>query len=724
MMRRTSVGFMLALALAGLGLAGEASIEGLLPADAILSVCYYGDNPDIEKTALAQLLKEPEVAEWLTTVRTAVGGANQLLAAAMRVNPALLQPLLGCRAGLSLLPPAAQGGPPQLLLVVRAGTQGSPARDQVNTFLTQVGAVMGGAAQKLQVGGLDATQIGAGPGALCFGFRDEFLLLASGRAALERALAPNTPKLADQPGFQRAAAFGGSPVALMLYDHVAVMERFGAELPPEARAAFDAMGLNGVRAVGVRLGAKGRALVGTFFVHSVGERRGLVRVLASAPVDRALLRLAPRDAGLAWATNVDPAEVCDLVIDVLAAATREAGDGPGVRADIAMFEKAAGFSLRDDFFGSFARGALITTSGKSLFPALIVSQGLKDGERFDAAVQKLIAQLDKAIKAEAGNDAGAELRSIRFGEHTIRYLATPHVGVPIAPCYARRGDRVIFALTPIHLKDYLAFLDAGEPSIVENPAFKELEALVPKDATSIAYSDFGEAFVSAYSALGPFITLVQAIPGNPVPIDLANLPAARTVRKHMFPAISYSTATDDLIVAETHSPLGVSAIGPMPAMFMLGVGAGVALPALAQARGAARNVASLNNMRQITMAMIIHEQDKGALPPNLGALLDAKLVADAKILVAPGDPAPPQVGGRPCSYVYCLDGHAGAKLGLAKIEDPARTPVLWERQAFRQGRRGVAFADGHVETMDEAAFQQALVRLKEAFRGKAKGGEL
>jgi hypothetical protein len=36
----------------------------------------------------------------------------------------------------------------------------------------------------------------------------------------------------------------------------------------------------------------------------------------------------------------------------------------------------------------------------------------------------------------------------------------------------------------------------------------------------------------------------------------------------------------------------------------------------------------------------------------------------------------------------------------------------------------VVFADGHVEMLDEPAFQRALNRLREALKGKRKGGEL
>jgi hypothetical protein len=322
----------------------------------------------------------------------------------------------------------------------------------------------------------------------------------------------------------------GSPVLLLLYDHNQVMQHFGAMMPREVKAVLAAVGLDEVKSVGLRLGARGRALVGSLFVQTAGERRGLIKAMASAPVDPSLLRLAPRDASIAWASNLDGTELYDATLALIDAVAKAAEPGTNVPALVAQFEGKAGLSLRNDLFASLGRGTLVTTSGESLLPALIVSQAVKDPERFEGAVGKLVVQLDRLIKAHA-EPAGAALKTIQFGKHTIRYLATPGVYLPLAPCFVRQGDRIIFALSPVHLKDYLAFLDAGEPSILDNPGYKELAALVPKNATSVSYSDFTESFIDVYTGIGPLLSLVQAIPGNPVPIDLANLPSARTIRK-------------------------------------------------------------------------------------------------------------------------------------------------------------------------------------------------
>ena len=707
--------------------AAEPSVEQLLPADAAVAFCYYGDNPDLPKTAVYTLLQEPEVKEWLASLRQTFAGANQLAATFLKVNLASLQPLLGCRMGFAVLPKAGGGGPggappADILVVAKLGGPDAAALRSVTGFLKQIAALAPGGVEQAEVAGMAVTKLGVGPMGLFYGLRGEHLLLGSSQQALEQALKADVPKLASVAGFQRAGKLAGSPVLLLLYNHVAVMERFGALVPPPALAAMRGLGLDEVRAAGFRLGASGRAMVGTAFVQTAGERRGLLRVLASDPVDRALLKLVPRDASVAWVSNLGAGAVYDAL--VAAAEAVAVAQGVNVREHIAGLEAQIGVNIRGDLFATLGRGTVLTTSGKSLFPALIISQAVKDGERLERALGSLVTHLDAFVKQEVGQEAGARLKAITFGAHTIRYLHTPGVPVPVAPCYTRVGDRVVFALTPIHLKDYLAFLDKGEPSILDLPGYQELAARVPKDAVSISYSDFGDNFVSVYRAFGPLLTMAQGIPRNPVAIDLANMPAASTVRKHLFGSISYAYATDDLIVYECRSPLGVGLIGPAPAvgaLFFGGVGAGMMLPALGQARGRARDVASMNNLRQISMATMMYANNhNNELPPSLAALFEGNLLEGDNLLVAPNDPNPAlRVGNRPCSYVYLLDEHKGLKLKMADFEHPTQTPLVWERQSFGRRGRNVAFADGHVQVMHDAQFQRPLAQARELLRKKA-----
>ena len=514
---------------------------------------------------------------------------------------------------------------------------------------------------------------------------------------------------------------GSSPVVLLTYNHEALMKSFGPMVPPQVQAVLKATGLDGTRLVGLRLGAKGRALVGTLFIQTHGERRGLLKALAAAPIDKALLKLAPRDARIAWATNVDPTELYDATVAAIHAVAASVDmEGIDVLGGIRAFEAKAGLSLRDDLFGALNRGTVVTTSGGSiLIPALIVSQGAKDADRFEATLGKLVGQLDAVIKEAKGPGSGAALRTIEFRGHTIRYLATPMVPVPLAPCYTRLGGRIVFALTPVHLKDYLVFLDKGEPSVLDHPDCRKLVALVPANATSLAYSDAGEGFVQLYGMFAPMLASVaQAIPNSPVPIDLVNLPSKRVLRKHLFGAISYSFATKDTIVFESQSPFGVSVLGPAPAgaaaLASTAVLAGMLLPALARAREEARLIRNRNYLNQIAKGCAVYLNEHGDnrfYPSGIAELVDKGVIRDKKILVSPLDRAPPKLAnGVPCSFVSCFDKYPDR---VFRDDFPPNIMMAWDRISFARGQRSVLFFDSHVELVDEWRFERLLKELDE-----------
>jgi hypothetical protein len=721
MRRLTALSCALAFALSAA--AGEKRIEDYLPADSLVALCYYGDNPAMRETALAKLLAEDEVKVWLESVRTIIAGGNQLAAQFLQVNAAYLQTLLDSQVGLSLA--LGQGPMPDILVVAKVGGPDATGRRSIDAFLKQIEAkLLGGApAPKIDLNGVQVTRLG--PGGLNYGYRDGFLFLGTTEMALSRALAADTPKLSGSQVFQRTIGLEGTPVGMFAYNHKRLMGRFGPMMPPMALGTLQTLGLDGVESIGVRFAAKGRALVGGAWVQVAGERRGLLKALTAGPVDRSLLKLIPRDASIAMAMNIDAAEMFQVLLGATHSLANMGGV-PDVRGELAAFEARAGVSLERDVFGNLEQGTVLTSSGASFLPALILSQGAKDPAKFEAAMARLVVQLDGFIKNVGGQGRGAELRTIAFGDRRIRYVAMPGVPMPLAPCFAEAGGRVVFALTPVHLKDYLAFLDEGGPSIVEAPGFQKLLPSVPKDASLISYSRAGEDFIALYETIGPFLTLAQGIPNNPIPVDLANLPATSTLRKHLFDGVSYVVARDGMLLYQCESPFGFEVMAPAPLVLVTALGAGVLVPRVAHARGEARAVHAMNNQRQIGMAIMMYLQANGTYPKSLMDLMNGRFIGDNAVFVALNDPDPPAMpNGVRCSFESVFDRHPDRAFGQGF---PANQMILWDRRPFNRGMRSVTFADAHIERMPEGVFQQRLLQLdafvKENVPKRKEGGEL
>ncbi len=133
----------------------------------------------------------------------------------------------------------------------------------------------------------------------------------------------------------------------------------------------------------------------------------------------------------------------------------------------------------------------------------------------------------------------------------------------------------------------------------------------------------------------------------------------------------------------------------------------VATPAVRQARQMAIRAASFNNARMLVTALHMWAEDhEGMLPPDLETLVEAGLIAESSLV----NPLRPQFG--QAGWVYLRPNAR-----VDKLEDACKQILLYEyREDFGEGIV-VAFADGHVEWInDESQFQSLLTRSQQAIQ--------
>ena len=126
------------------------------------------------------------------------------------------------------------------------------------------------------------------------------------------------------------------------------------------------------------------------------------------------------------------------------------------------------------------------------------------------------------------------------------------------------------------------------------------------------------------------------------------------------------------------------------------IGAAVLMPALARARQQARHVASMSNMRQLSLALIMYSDDNdGKFPKNFEQLWDYH--RSAQILESPLKPA--DFDGP--SYIY-VEGHS------REAKYPHRQIMIYENPEYLRDRVNAAFLDGHVERMERDRFAEVI----------------
>jgi hypothetical protein len=237
----------------------------------------------------------------------------------------------------------------------------------------------------------------------------------------------------------------------------------------------------------------------------------------------------------------------------------------------------------------------------------------------------------------------------------------------------------------------LAGKDADRKSLLEAEGFKKVAAGLPKDLTGLSYTDSQVQLTQMMMQMQqfwPLVVMYAMQAGVQLP---PSLPSLTSIAKDMGPSYRYRYWASDGLHADYRGPgIEVSAVSLAGA----GVGAAVALPALAKARENARNAALMADLKQIGVGLALYTQDHEGNWPTTLEQVKSYLGAGG----IPEDPRKPRDFRGP-SYVYVG--------GRPKTTDP-NSVVLYENPEFCTNQIGVLFGDSHVEVMKPDGFRRAV----------------
>jgi prepilin-type processing-associated H-X9-DG protein len=730
----------------------EAPLADKVPAEAVIYVGWAGKTAALDGSLLGELLNDPAVGNLLGMAKTALLGhappdARGIVEHAWAMaDITWRQPAAGVLLDLTLEPKRPDA---KAFLLIDLGKD----RD---AFAAHVDAVIQWAVENKH---LTSQAVTAGPVAytrlrledkkippLAIGYIGPMFFFAVGEGVPE-AIAAVTPEksLRANKDFQAAHKFVEHENEQLTYsaDLAGLWGRIKKmaqnQEPRAASATATQPRTHKVDAIQEALGlAKGSRIVWSVSVVrrnllmqgrlvSPAPHRGLLMLLAGAPLADDALAHVPADAHLAAAINLSPADFYAEIRRIVRSFSPEA-EAQMLEGE-AKVGKSLGLSVTEDLLPAFGDTWVLASapSWGGAFTGTLLTVKVKDAAKAANVLEKIEAFLARSLpgdrprtEAEVEDDAapprrgGPAIQTRQVGPATIKYVAFRGQLVPVAPAWAIHEGRLYVGLWPQVVEAAVAGKCASP--LPASPAYAALKERIGKGAGALVYLDGGAVARDLYNFLLVGWTMGSGELAKHLPAVRQDwLPALATLQKYLPPEMAAVTADANGITFRNESSLGGVATGGIA----LPAAAAIAIPAAANAIESARRVGSSSNLHQIGMACMQYQADKGRLPPDLETLVTGSLIQPETLsspIAGSGNRArlvDGKVVGR-IDYVY-ISG-----LDIKRMEDPVGCVLAYERPENYENRgTNVLFVDGSVQWMAMKDFQEALAKTRERNKKEA-----
>ena len=458
------------------------------------------------------------------------------------------------------------------------------------------------------------------------------------------------------------------------------------------KLALDELGVSKVGTIVVRVGISGTDLVSDSFAQVPEPRIGLFA--AFKPVDAAMLGVVDAQAVTASVVNVDLGHIYDTIMKTLKAVSPDEGY-PEVQEGLAEMESEVGIQLRDGLLKSLAGPVVLYALPAGRMPdapmgGLVVMLKLADAALFEKTLTTLGTFVGQ--KAEGMLQVGSQTDE---QGRTIHVWASPVLAfAQVMPTWSVVGDQVVIgsntALCTMGIKR-AASPGEGVSSLLATDGYKKATADLPANLLSLSYIDSQAQFTQMMMQLQqvwPLATMGAMKAGIKLPVMLPNLGA---IIKDMQPACEYGYARPDGFYSHYRGTgLEVSLRGVAGGA----LAAGVIMPSLARAREKARQVSSMNDLKQMGLAMFMYAQEHdGRFSDELEDI--RSYVGNPRVFESPRKPDD-------------FDGPSYVYIGGQTMTMSPGNVLIYENPEFCDDTINVLFLDGHVEAMSSEAFGEAV----------------
>ena len=377
-------------------------------------------------------------------------------------------------------------------------------------------------------------------------------------------------RLATSPLFKRLNDFNKFETSARAYVDVESVVKMASKRNKETAKLLDDLGLNGLKGLVFYSGFEGDAERGLVEWDIPGPRKGLLSVFAGKTFTLADVPPLPPDV-VSWSMmNFDYAHFYDVSYEAVEAVVGLIN--PEALPEVKEFPKKVnefiGIDLRKDLLGSLG-GQFVVYNSPSEGP-LNLGQTIMIKVKDAKKAQESLDQIIKALAKQGASE-------VRIKKHTymgaeVREVHVKQPGFIFVPTYTIQNDWLVVSLFPQAVHGYLARakgeLKAWKPS---ERVTKMLDQM-PKEFTSISYSDPVPGIKQLLS-IAPLIGGLVNSFSPETNFDVSSLPNAQEATRHLFPNVSITSDDGKTLRQETRAslslPLDVTGID-VYALFLFG----------------------------------------------------------------------------------------------------------------------------------------------------------
>jgi hypothetical protein len=632
----------------------DKALVSTAPEECLLYAGWYGtaEPKSVSKNNVERLLAEPEVRQFAATLWRELNEAMRRDAFHFgRGDAAVVSENVLPLVEIGLTRPGAlfiskldvkpgDFGPPKVDLqggvVLSAGPRGDDLRRIIGRFEEMVPERLRDEIKTVEVNDVKFKQIPTPPNvpSVMYGFRGDYFIIALGEGSAEKIVtglkdARGPPKwlkeMHERLAVQRPAAVSYFNVKAAINAGKSAAEALGGEGPAAlVPRVLEVTGIDGIESISSVSGLGETDHITKTLVATSGKPRGVLNLISDKPLTAADLAAVPRDATWLLASRFDLAAAYKEVMAIVGELNPLAKERADTHLDEAR--EHLGFHPITDLVEALGDTQLLYSSpaeGGMLFGATAVID-----VRNRDNLSKVNDALLRKLREEAGDDPDREsVHSFKFQGQTV-HVMDAGAGMPLAPAWCLTEKQLVIGLYPQAIKAYLS-RKSGGGSLADVPAVAELLQQKPVNLT---YQDTPELMRTIYPYLQMFAPVaIHEMRKAGMKVDTSLLPSGGSIYPHLRPTVSMMVRRDDGIYCETRQSLpgvgGVTSLAP--------IAVGLLLPAVQKARAAARDAQSMNNLRQIALAMHNYHDTYRALPAPANYDGDGKPLLSWRVHILP-----------------------------------------------------------------------------------------